>query len=100
MIVGAGGNPNYEKTLKELGKDKVLMKKAISFTCIPSCLHAADLVVLPQKKTKQSYGQIPAKIFDAMAMAKPIIATNVSDIPQILDSCGIIVEPDDITALA
>ena len=27
-----------------------------------------------------------------MAMAKPIISTNVSDLPEILDGCGIIVE--------
>lgn len=30
-----------------------------------------------------------------MAMAKPIIATSVSDIPQILDGCGWIVESGD-----
>ena len=36
-----------------------------------------------------------AKILDAMAMAKPIIATNVSDIPEILDNCGWIVEPEN-----
>jgi glycosyltransferase involved in cell wall biosynthesis len=43
---------------------------------------------------------VPAKIFDAMAMAKPIIATNVSDIPEILDSCGWIVEPENPRQLA
>ena len=30
-----------------------------------------------------------------MAMAKPIIATNVSDLPEILDGCGWIVEPEN-----
>jgi glycosyltransferase involved in cell wall biosynthesis len=100
LIVGAGTEPNYDQMLKELGRDKVILKGEIPFHDIPAYLHAADLVVLPQKKTIQSYGQIPAKIFDAMAMAKPIIAANVADLPHILDGCGIVVEPEDIAALA
>ena len=43
---------------------------------------------------------MPAKIFDAMAMAKPIIATHISDLPEILDGCGWIVEPDNHEHLA
>jgi glycosyltransferase involved in cell wall biosynthesis len=100
MIVGAGEDPAYDNRLEELGKGKVILKNAIPFNDIPAYLHAADLVVLPQKKTLQSYGQIPAKVFDAMAMAKPVIATNVADLPTILDGCGIIVEAGDISVLA
>jgi glycosyltransferase involved in cell wall biosynthesis len=33
-------------------------------------------------------------------MAKPIIATNVSDIPEISDGCGWIVEPENSRQLA
>jgi len=33
-------------------------------------------------------------------MAKAIIATNVSDIPEILDNCGWIVEPENLKQLA
>ena len=35
-----------------------------------------------------------------MAMAKPIIATAVSDLPEILSGCGKIVEPRNPDALA
>ena len=35
-----------------------------------------------------------------MDMAKPVIATNVSDLPEILDGCGWIVEPDNPEKLA
>jgi glycosyltransferase involved in cell wall biosynthesis len=38
-------------------------------------------------------GQIPAKLFDAMAMAKPIVATDVNDFAGILDGCGLVVKP-------
>jgi len=100
MVIGAGSDQKYDQELKELGKGKVILNGEIPFNDIPAYLHAADLVVLPQKKSLQSYGQIPAKVFDAMAMAKPIIASNISDLPIILEGCGIIVEPDDISALA
>jgi glycosyltransferase involved in cell wall biosynthesis len=33
-------------------------------------------------------------------MAKPIIATNISDIPEILDGCGWITEPENPRQLA
>jgi len=35
-----------------------------------------------------------------MSMAKPIIASAVSDLPIILNGCGIIIPPRDIAALA
>jgi glycosyltransferase involved in cell wall biosynthesis len=100
MIIGAGTEPKYENMLEEIGNGKVILKEKIPFNNIPQYLHAADIVVLPQKKTIQSYGQIPAKLFDAMAMAKPIIAADVSDLQMILNGCGIIVEPEDISGLA
>jgi len=100
VVIGAGSDQKYDQELKRLGNGKVILKGEIPFNDIPAYLHAADLVVLPQKKSMQSYGQIPAKVFDAMSMAKPIIASNVSDLPLILEGCGIIVEPGNISALA
>jgi len=70
------------------------------FDKIPQFLAMADVVVIPQKKNLATIGQIPAKLFDAMAMAKPIIATDVSDIPEILDGCGWVVEPENPEKLA
>jgi glycosyltransferase involved in cell wall biosynthesis len=67
---------------------------------VPKFLSFTDLVVIPQRKTSESIGQTPAKVFDAMAMAKPIIATNVSDLPEILDGCGWIVDAENPVQLA
>ncbi|MBI4810065.1 MAG: glycosyltransferase family 4 protein [Ignavibacteriales bacterium] len=100
IIVGKGSDVKYEKKLQELGGEKVILFDQIPFTEVPRYLSIADLVVIPQRRVKQTTGQIPAKVFDAMAMAKPIIATNVSDLPSILDGCGIIIEPEDIESLA
>lgn len=67
---------------------------------VPRYLALADLVVLPLRDTPLAQSQVPCKVFEAMAMAKPIIATAVSDLPEILDGCGWTVPPNDMVALA
>jgi glycosyltransferase involved in cell wall biosynthesis len=57
------------------------------------------LVVLPRRKAPVWIGQTPAKVFDAMAMAKPIIVTNISELPEILKGYGWIVEPGNLKQL-
>ncbi|MBI2161562.1 MAG: glycosyltransferase [Candidatus Rokubacteria bacterium] len=72
----------------------------IPFGDVPRYLAAADVVAVPQRATSDTVGQVPAKIFDAMAMARPIVSTAVSMIPEILDGCGRVVAPGDVRALA
>ena len=104
FIVGIGDNDNYgkklTKTAKEMLGDKYKGFGIQPFEKIPEYLNLADIFIIPQKKNFATVGQIPAKVFDAMAMAKPIIATNVSDLPEILDGCGWIVEPENPEKLA
>ena len=94
MIVGANPEGDYEKKLQILGGGRLLMIGVIPFNELPRHLMLADVVVIPQRKTPDTAGQIPSKLFDAMALARPIISTRVSDIPEILKDCGIIVEPE------
>jgi glycosyltransferase involved in cell wall biosynthesis len=72
----------------------------IPFDDVPRFLVAADVVAVPQRATTDTVGQVPAKLIDAMAMARPIVATEVSMIPAILDGCGVVVPPSDPPALA
>ena len=67
---------------------------------LPEYLDLADIIVLPQMDTLLARSQMPIKVFEAMAMAKPIIASNVSDLPLVLEGCGRIVPPGDLVALA
>ena len=57
------------------------------------------LVAVPQRATSDTVGQVPAKLFDAMAMARPIVSTSVSMIPEILEGCGLLVPPGEPRAL-
>jgi len=70
------------------------------FSAVPEFLALADLIVIPQRMTPATVGQMPAKLYDAMAMAKPIVATAVSDIPQALEGCGWLVPPGSPQELA
>jgi glycosyltransferase involved in cell wall biosynthesis len=72
----------------------------VPFQDVPAYLEAADVVVVPQRETPDTRGQVPAKLFDAMALGRPIVSTRVSMIPEILDGCGVLVDPGDVEALA
>ncbi|MBI4610682.1 MAG: glycosyltransferase [Candidatus Rokubacteria bacterium] len=74
--------------------------RAIPFVEVPHYLEAADVVAVPQRRSSDSLAQVPAKLFDAIALGRPIVSTRVSMIPEILDGCGLLVEPGDPDALA
>lgn len=99
VLVGVNFQDIWTKKLIQENKNLVFPVGFIKFDEVPKYLAAADLVVLPQKDTLETKGQIPAKVFDAMSMAKPIISTDVSDIRKILDGCGVVIEPDNIEKL-
>jgi glycosyltransferase involved in cell wall biosynthesis len=67
---------------------------------LPCLLAAADVVAIPQLDTDAARHQMPMKVFDAMAMGRPIVATAVSDLPEVLDGCGTLVPPGEVEPLA
>jgi glycosyltransferase involved in cell wall biosynthesis len=67
---------------------------------LPELLAAADVVAIPQLDRPAAQHQMPMKVYDAMAMAKPIVATTVSDLPIVLKGCARLVPPGDASSLA
>ena len=67
-----------------------------SFDDVAVWMAAADLVTLP------SYMEgCPNVVLEALASGRPVVATNVGGIPEILsDECGRLVAPRDPAALA
>jgi glycosyltransferase involved in cell wall biosynthesis len=100
VIVGAEQNDVYVQQLVSHSNERIRFIPPQSFEKIPELLASADIIVIPQRDSLFSQAQLPAKLFDGMAMARPIVATAVSDIPSILDKCGVIVPPGDVEALA
>jgi glycosyltransferase involved in cell wall biosynthesis len=70
------------------------------YASLPELLAAADVVAIPQLDTEAASHQMPMKVYDAMAMAKPIVASSVSDLPLVLEGCGRLVPPADVGSLA
>ena len=61
---------------------------------------AVDIIAVPSLDVPASRGQIPAKVFDALAMAKPVVATAVNDLEDIVEGCGFVVPPAAVTPMA
>jgi glycosyltransferase involved in cell wall biosynthesis len=72
----------------------------IPYASLPELLAAADVVAIPQLDTEAASHQMPMKVYDAMAMGRPIVATTVSDLPTLLEGCARLVPPGDVEALA
>lgn len=103
--------PDLHVYLVGEGPDKPIMQSAIEthraagyIHLLPGCafdavavwMAAADLVVLP------SYMEgCPNVVLEALASGRPVVATDVGGIPEILSSeCGLLVPPRDANALA
>lgn len=100
VIVGAEPGDAYAARLAGIGGAAVTLLPPRPWDRIGPTLVAADAVALPQRDLPFAHAQIPAKLFDAMALARPIVATAVGWMPEVLDGCGIIVPPGDVEALA
>lgn len=72
----------------------------VNYTSLPALLAAADVVAIPQLDSEAGSHQMPMKVYDAMAMGCPIVATNVSDLPILLDGCARLVPPHDVSSLS
>ena len=62
---------------------------------VPVCLAAMDVFVMPSRTEG-----FPNVLAEAMAMARPCVATDVGDAREVLGHCGLLVPPNAPTALA
>ncbi len=95
-----GVKPGSDAARRWGAREFVRIRGEIPFDDVPRWLSAADVVAVPQRATTDTLGQVPAKLFDAMALGRPIVATAVSMIAEILDECGVVVPPRDVPRLA
>ena len=98
-LVIVGAEPDRATSRAWAGRAGVIVRGPVPFDDVPRYLAAADVVAVPQRATSDTIGQLPAKLFDAMAMARPIVSTSVSMIPEVLEGCGLLVPPGEPRAL-
>ncbi len=97
-----GGNPydDYDdKLIQRWGRWIIKLPKC-PVEVMPDVVAAAHVVVVPQRDTLTARAQFPLKLTDGMAMAKPILATEVGDIPEILGETGYLVSPSSPEQIA
>jgi glycosyltransferase involved in cell wall biosynthesis len=100
LLVGSfRHDPAFREELVARYKDVLTLLPPASHADMPLFLAVATVVVLAQRASRETDAQVPAKVYEAMAMARPILATSVSDLPLILEGCGRVVPPGDRTAL-
>lgn len=105
-VVFVGGG---EKDVENFTKQYVLSQNILILgqrphTQIPLFLKAADVLVLPNSKKSKNFRAIPysiydtspIKLFEYMASKRPIVASNLPSIREILDeSMAVFFVPDD-----
>ena len=98
LIIGDGGLKNHlNRIIKELNlENSVFLLGTVKHEKIPSYLALADVYVQPSL----SEG-VPNSVLEALAMEKPVVATNVGGIPEILnEEDAELVKPKDVSLLA
>jgi glycosyltransferase involved in cell wall biosynthesis len=104
VIVGTG--PEKQKLIDykaELKLENVFFFDAVSKTEMPSIIAAADVAVIPLKRLELFKGAIPSKIFESLAMKKPILLGVEGEAKEIFISkgkCGLAFIPEDAQSLA
>ncbi|MCM2357002.1 MAG: glycosyltransferase family 4 protein [Geobacteraceae bacterium] len=101
----AGDGAERERLLKrkeELGLANVLMLPLQPKERMPEIIAASDACMVLLKKTELFKTVIPSKLFEAMAMKRPIILGVEGESREIVEQgkCGLCIEPENARALA
>jgi glycosyltransferase involved in cell wall biosynthesis len=100
-LAGASDQPEFAHAAARLGARCHLLG-LLANADMPGLLAAVTAVPLPQLDTRFARAQVPAKLIEAMAMARPAVGSAVGDLPEILGygTRGWIVPAGDARALA
>ena len=96
LLVGGGPDRDRVMRLVEELPEQARPVLAGFRTDLADMIHALDVLVIPSR-----WESVPKILLEAMWLRRPVLATRVGDIAEILDeTAGVLVEPDDPTALA
>lgn len=101
------GNGPLDETLKNqkeaMGLHNVDFYDSVEKVAIPSILAAMDISVIPLKKLELFKGAIPSKIFESLAMKKPILLGVEGEARELFieeGKAGLSFEPENAADLA
>jgi glycosyltransferase involved in cell wall biosynthesis len=84
MMVGNGDlyNPLIQMVAQQNASDRIILPGKVPFEEMPEYVAAADICLLPAYKNKVMMNIVPIKMYEYMAMGKPVITTKLSGIVQ------------------
>ncbi len=106
-VIGDAPDTDDLEQLKRLAADfgiagRVVFTGRVPRDEMPRYLCHASLLALARPRNLQAQGGFPSKVGEYLATGKPVVLTNVGDIPDYLEDghSAFIVEPDDEDAFA
>ncbi|MBK6836453.1 MAG: glycosyltransferase family 4 protein [Bacteroidetes bacterium] len=104
ILLGSGPEKEKLQQLKaELQLENVLFVDGVTKKEMPEIVAASDVSVIPLKKMDLFLGAIPSKIFENLAMQKPILLGVDGEAKELFieqGNCGLYFEPENYKALA
>ena len=103
MLVGDGAErENLLRRKESLGLSNVMMLSQLEKSLMPQVLAASDASLIHLRKADLFKSVIPSKIFESMAMERPIILGVEGESRKIIEAagCGICTEPGNAREMA
>lgn len=107
LLVGAAGEEAYDAELRKRATETGVAER-ITFTgwvdleAVPRYVAASDLPIVLHRDTPHTATTVPHKLFQYMAVRKPVAVTDVGTMGRIVrdGNAGIVVPADDVVAFA
>ena len=101
-FVGEGADKRrVQNRVAELGLRNVALFPSVPHDQVPALLAAVDICLIPLRDIPLFSSFIPSKIFECLAVGRPVVGAVTGEAAQILREAGAqVVPPEDSTALA
>lgn len=100
LVIAGAETETVQRMIREIGaKSFVRCTGPLQKDRMPVLLSMADVIVVPQGRGPLADSQMPCKLFEAMAVERPIVAADASDIPEALGEGGWVYERGNIDSL-
>jgi glycosyltransferase involved in cell wall biosynthesis len=107
LLVGGGGPKVYRDRLEKLSEELNIEKNVIftgwvDFKYVPSYIAVSSVCLVPHSASGHTDTTIPHKLFQYMAMKKPVVSTDVKPVKRILEETksGIVIPSGDYGKMA
>lgn len=103
-VIGDGTELNLLRNLvKELSLERsVDLKSWVNFREVPGIIRRSTICLIPHLKSEHTDTTIPNKIFDYMAMGKPVVVSDCDPLKRIIEEekCGLTFKSGDAKDLS